>query len=115
MEADGKRTMAVIMAEIMNQGPFLPRSVRRDYRKYRDKKGRLHTYEVQSRVNVRLGDRRVPKEMFDQVRKLTDNYRRFKKGAQGRLPGALRSASEHHPHPRLHARVPVCRHPVQGP
>ena len=99
MEADGKRTMAEIMAEIMNLGPFLPGSVRRDYRKYRDKRGRLRTYEVQSRVNVRLGgrrvDRRVPKEMYERVRGLTDNYRRFRElvseleeaAARENLPG----------------------------
>ena len=71
MEHEEGRTMAEIAADILDLGPFLPGTVRRDFRKYVGKDGRERQYEVQPRVNLKVGekrvDKRIPKEMFAQV------------------------------------------------
>ena len=82
MEHEEGRTMAEIAADILDLGPFLPGTVRRDFRKYVGKDGRERQYEVQPRVNLKVGekrvDKRIPKEMFAHVKELTENYARFR-------------------------------------
>ena len=104
MEHEEGRTMAEIAADILDLGPFLPGTVRRDFRKYVGKDGRERQYEVQPRVNLKVGERRVdtriPKEMFAHVKKLTENYARFRAlvaeleeaAAREHLPGVKKKA-----------------------
>lgn len=82
MSENTERTMARILADIAEVGPFLPGSVRRDRRKHVNKKGETVTYDVQPRLNYRVGnrrrDKRFPAEAYGRVVKLTQNYKRFK-------------------------------------
>ena len=61
MSENTERTMARILADIAEVGPFLPGSVRRDRRKHVNKKGETVTYDVQPRLNYRVGNRRRDK------------------------------------------------------
>lgn len=82
MSEETKRTMARILADIAEVGPFLPGSVRKDKRKHVNKKGETVEYDVQPRLNYRVGnkrkDKRFPAEAYGRVVKLTQNYKRFK-------------------------------------
>ena len=93
MENGKGRTMAEIAADILDLGPFLPGTV-----------GRERQYEVQPRVNLRVGgkrvDKRIPKGAFAQVKRLTENYARFRAlvaeleeaAAREHLPGGKKKA-----------------------
>lgn len=75
------RTMAEIFAEMMEVGPYLPGTVRRDFRRRVKADGSEVRYEVQPRLNCRVGgvrkDIRVPKRHLARVQELTGNYRRM--------------------------------------
>ena len=76
------RRAAVILAEMMEVGEFLPGSVRRDWRKKRRADGSLVRYEVEPRLNCVVGgarkDIRIPKAAYARAVELTANYRRLK-------------------------------------
>ena len=76
------RRAAVILAEMMEVGEFLPGSVRRDRRKKRKADGSLAEYEVEPRLNCVVGgvrkDIRIPKAAYARAVELTANYRRLK-------------------------------------
>ncbi len=104
MEQGEGRAMAEIAADILDLGPFLPGTVRRDFRRHVGKDGRERRNEVQPRVNLRVGekrvDKRIPKSMFAHVKKLTENYARFRAlvaeleeaAAREHLPGGKKKA-----------------------
>ena len=81
MDEQSHRPMAVIIAEIMDVGPYLPGKVRRDWRKRRKADGTLVRYEVQPRVNClvdgRRRDIRIPKSFYARAVELTGNYARL--------------------------------------
>ena len=129
MDEKKHRPMAVIIAEIMDVGPYLPGTVRSDWRKRTRKDGTEVRYEVQPRLNCLVDgkrkDIRIPKRFQAQAEKLTANYARFqallreldgaalaenlpedsKKTGPGRVRAAL--PREH----RLRARRHEGRHP----
>lgn len=76
------RPMAAIFAEIMDVGPYLPGTVRRDRRRHVRADGTEVLYEVQPRLNCLVGGRRmdirVPKEAYARVAELTGNYARLR-------------------------------------
>lgn len=83
MNEENPRTMAAILADIADLGPFLPGSVRKDHRKYVNKRGETVVYEVQARLSYpvdrgKFKDKRFPAKAFERVRKLTENYKRFR-------------------------------------
>ena len=96
--------MAEIAADMLDLGPFLPGTVRRDFRNHVGMDGRERQYEVQPRVNLRVGgkrvDKRIPKGAFAQVKRLTENYARFRAlvaeleeaAAREHLPGGKKKA-----------------------
>ncbi len=73
--------MAVIIAEIMDLGPYLPGTVRRDWRRRRKADGTEVRYEVQPRLNCLVDgkrkDIRIPKSFFERAVELTENYARL--------------------------------------
>lgn len=76
------RSAAVILAEMMEVGEFLPGSVRRDWRKKRRADGSWARYEVEPRLNCVVGgvrkDIRIPKAAYARAVELTANHRRLK-------------------------------------
>ena len=81
MDERKHRPMAVIIAEIMDVGPYLPGTVRSDRRKRTRKDGTEVFYEVQPRLNClvdgRRRDIRIPKRFRAEAEKLTANYARL--------------------------------------
>lgn len=81
MEEKKCRSAAVIIAEIMEVGPYLPGTVRRDWRRRKKADGTEVRYEVQPRLNCLVGGRRkdirIPKSFFGKARELTANYARM--------------------------------------
>ena len=81
MDEQKHRPMAVIIAEIMDVGPYLPGTVRSDWRKRTRKDGTEVLYEVQPLLNCLVDGRRrdisIPKRFRAQAEKLTANYARL--------------------------------------
>ena len=82
MDDKKHRTMARILADIADLGPFLPGSVRKDRRRYVRKDGTVAEYPTQARLNYLCGgrrrDKRIPAAAYRRVLELTRNYRRYK-------------------------------------
>ena len=86
MESNGKhRSVAGIvseMAEMVSGGAFLPGSVRRSKDRRRNAAGETVAYDAQPIYTFSMGgsrlEKRIPKEAYGRVLKLTGNYRRFK-------------------------------------
>ena len=81
MDEQKHRPRAVILAEIMDVGPYLPGTVRRDWRRRTRKDGTVALYEVQPRLNClvdgRRKDIRIPKRFHERAVALTANYARL--------------------------------------
>ena len=81
MDEQNHRPTAVIIADIMNVGPYLPGTIRRDWRKRTKKDGTEVVYEVQPRLNCLVDgkrkDIRIPKQFREQAEMLTANYARL--------------------------------------
>ena len=76
--------IALVFSKMARIGPFLPGSVRRSRDKRRNAKGEVKVYEGQPIFNYavaegrkRRKDKRIPKEAYETVKGLTENYRRF--------------------------------------
>lgn len=77
------RPLSEILFDIANLGPFLPGSVRKGgVQRHRNKKGEMIAYKTQPLFNYSDGtrriDKRIPSAMYNQVKDLTENYKRFK-------------------------------------
>ena len=79
------RPLSEILFDIANLGPFLPGSVRKGgVQRHRNKKGKgeMIAYKTQPLFNYSDGtrriDKRIPLAMYNQVKDLTENYKRFK-------------------------------------
>ena len=83
MKANGQhRNVAEIVSEMASIGAFLPGSVRRSRDKRTNAAGKTVVYEAQPIYTYSMGSRRlvkrIPKEAYGRVLKLTENYQRFK-------------------------------------
>lgn len=76
---------ATVLAQIGSYGAFLPGSVRRTWEKRTLKSGKVKRYEAQpiyTHTDPESGkqiQKRIPKEAYDRVRKLTLKYAGMKK------------------------------------
>lgn len=78
-----QRPLAAILADLADMPPFLPGTIRKGgVQRHRNKAGEMVAYKAMPRLNCRVGgrlvDRRFPESLWERMKTLTDNYRRFK-------------------------------------
>lgn len=82
----GKNTnearIALIFSKLAQVGPFLPGNVRKSIDRRKTANGEIKDYEAQPIFNYAAAtgkrkDKRIPKNSYALVKRLTENYKRF--------------------------------------
>lgn len=79
-----KRALATILADIANLPPFLPGSIRKGgVQRHRNKAGKMVEYKAMPRLHYRRNgqwvDKRFHESLWETMKELTSNYKKFKK------------------------------------